>query len=682
MYLSGGPGGAGFSEMLSVLPSFPDLVENYRLIGYDQRGTGRSGLLRCPRLEKDPQLRDTAAAAECAEQIGIARRHYTTPDSVQDIEAIRAELGVEQLTLFGISYGTELALAYARAYPQHVERLVLDSVVDYDDPDPFFTVGMRAMGPSLKSVCPLRCRYLTPDPGAELGQLVAKLHAQPMRAAHLRRARPLAAPEHHAGRAVRPDVPDRLPALAARGRSRSPSTRRSKATARRWRALLRESKRFDAIGSPRDFSVARYATTCETNPVPWDVGTPLDQRPASVQQRLAALPAGTFAPFDATVVTEDEVDLCLRWPDVPHPASATPAPPYPNIPTLILQGGEDLRTPPEWSARIQQRIPGAIRLVIPGVGHSTVSTSACAVEAITDFVRDRRPPSSCQRLPTGVPAVVAAPASVRVAARLPGPADQGRADGARGRGDDRRPPADALRRARQLGRRAPRRVVGGSRGPADPARLSGRARRDGLGPVNRTFRLSVAGAKAARGTLTLKGSRLKAGSAAARSPCGRERAHHRRRRRAPVGALTYRIPAILPSAAAPATVRNRVGHSGRPTRVLIAEDDDSLRALLRLSIDVGGLEIAETADGTSALDLARASPPDLVLLDWMMPGLSGLDLCRALRADPKTAGATIVMVTARAMARDRDAALAAGADHYVAKPFSPGALLETVRHAL
>jgi two-component system phosphate regulon response regulator PhoB len=116
--------------------------------------------------------------------------------------------------------------------------------------------------------------------------------------------------------------------------------------------------------------------------------------------------------------------------------------------------------------------------------------------------------------------------------------------------------------------------------------------------------------------------------------------------------------------------------------VLIAEDDDSLRALLRLSIDVGGLEIAETADGTAALDLAREAPPDLVLLDWMMPGLSGLDLCRALRADPRTAGATIVMVTARAMGRDREAALAAGADHYVAKPFSPGALLETVRHAL
>ena len=66
----------------------------------------------------------------------------------------------------------------------------------------------------------------------------------------------------------------------------------------------------------------------------------------------------------------------------------------------------------------------------------------------------------------------------------------------------------------------------------------------------------------------------------------------------------------------------------------------------------------------------------------MMPGLSGLDLCRALRADPVTAGAMIVMVTARVMPEDREAALAAGADHFVGKPFSPVALLDTVRHAL
>jgi CheY-like chemotaxis protein len=124
------------------------------------------------------------------------------------------------------------------------------------------------------------------------------------------------------------------------------------------------------------------------------------------------------------------------------------------------------------------------------------------------------------------------------------------------------------------------------------------------------------------------------------------------------------------------------GDDGRRRRVLIAEDDDSLRALMRLSIDAGDLEIDEASDGTSALQLAKANAPDLALLDWSMPGLTGLDVCRELRADPRTAGIVIVIVTARVLKGDREAALEAGADHYVGKPFSPVDLLATVRNAL
>src|SRR4051812_20949278 len=163
MYLSGGPGGAGVSEMLGVVPSVPGLDRHFRLIGYDQRGTGRSGLLRCPRLEKDRHLRNTAAAEECANTLGVARHHYTTADSVEDMEAIRRQLGVGKLTLFGISYGTELAIAYARAHPDHVKRLILDSTVDADDRDPFETVNFRAMGPTLRALCPGKCKDVSAD---------------------------------------------------------------------------------------------------------------------------------------------------------------------------------------------------------------------------------------------------------------------------------------------------------------------------------------------------------------------------------------------------------------------------------------------------------------------------------------------------------------------------------------
>src|SRR3954447_24722823 len=79
VYLSGGPGGAGIEEMRAVLPLVPRVAMRYRVVGFDQRGTGRSGLLRCPALERDVRLRSGSAAEDCAKRLGPARRHYTTP---------------------------------------------------------------------------------------------------------------------------------------------------------------------------------------------------------------------------------------------------------------------------------------------------------------------------------------------------------------------------------------------------------------------------------------------------------------------------------------------------------------------------------------------------------------------------------------------------------------------------
>src|SRR5215212_4602204 len=181
VYLSGGPGAAGIEEMLSVMPLVPMIYERFHVVGFDQRGTGGSGLLRCPAVERDVRLRSASAGEACAKRLGAARRLYTTPDSVEDLEAIRTALGVEKLTLFGISYGTELALAYARAHPDRVERLIIDSVVDPDDRDPFGLAGFRAMGPSLAGLCPARCRGVTDEPARDLAALVARLGAGPMR---------------------------------------------------------------------------------------------------------------------------------------------------------------------------------------------------------------------------------------------------------------------------------------------------------------------------------------------------------------------------------------------------------------------------------------------------------------------------------------------------------------------
>ena len=118
MYLSGGPGGAGVSEMLASSRSLPAArgpLPDHRLRPARHRPLRAAAL---PARSRRTRTCATPRAAEdCANRIGVARHHYTTPDSVEDMEAIRPQLGVEKLTLFGISYGTELAIAYARAYP-------------------------------------------------------------------------------------------------------------------------------------------------------------------------------------------------------------------------------------------------------------------------------------------------------------------------------------------------------------------------------------------------------------------------------------------------------------------------------------------------------------------------------------------------------------------------------------
>jgi CheY-like chemotaxis protein len=116
--------------------------------------------------------------------------------------------------------------------------------------------------------------------------------------------------------------------------------------------------------------------------------------------------------------------------------------------------------------------------------------------------------------------------------------------------------------------------------------------------------------------------------------------------------------------------------------ILIAEDDFNIRSLLRLTLDTGHFEIIEAEDGVSAIETARRRQPDLMFLDWRMPLRSGLEVCKALRADPETAQIKIVMVTARAQELDRQAALAAGVDDFITKPFSPIALLDKVREVL
>jgi CheY-like chemotaxis protein len=117
-------------------------------------------------------------------------------------------------------------------------------------------------------------------------------------------------------------------------------------------------------------------------------------------------------------------------------------------------------------------------------------------------------------------------------------------------------------------------------------------------------------------------------------------------------------------------------------RILVCDDEDVLRMLVRATLSPGEYEVVEARDGDEAIERARNKRPDLILLDMMMPGRSGLDVLAEVRRDPVLGRTPVIMLSARAQATDREAAERAGADCYLAKPFSPGELAALVEQLL
>lgn len=116
--------------------------------------------------------------------------------------------------------------------------------------------------------------------------------------------------------------------------------------------------------------------------------------------------------------------------------------------------------------------------------------------------------------------------------------------------------------------------------------------------------------------------------------------------------------------------------------ILVVEDDPALAELLRYNLAREGFAVTTAADGDAALAAAEDSPPDLMVLDWMIPGLSGIEVCRRLRRRDATRAMPIIMLTARGEETDRIEGLESGADDYMVKPFSPGELAARIRAVL
>jgi pimeloyl-ACP methyl ester carboxylesterase len=401
--IAGGPGQGsahvfGLDNEASV-SLFRYLFPGYTLVAYDDRGTGESGLLDCPgvqaALTADQQR---AAAAACALRIGPTRAFYSTAEHAEDLDAVRQALGLDKIALYGVSYGTKLAMAYALAHPTHVERLVLDSVLPPEGPDPYSANVLRDLPATLNAFCSDgSCKAATSNFAGDVALVANRLAAKPVQGKVLvgngktvtKRVDGLSLLSTVLDADLNPGLAAELPAVihAARVGNVQP--------------LLRLVYLHDlGQATPSiELSFALYAATvCRDGPFPWSPETPVTDRQTILNSAVAALPAGTFGPFGSWAYRFGNADFCVGWPS-PAGGAALAVGPLPDVPMLAISGGFDMRTPTDGARAVVSRFPHGQLLVVPGVGHSTVTAdpSGCAIQSLRIWMTGGPIPAQCPR---------------------------------------------------------------------------------------------------------------------------------------------------------------------------------------------------------------------------------------------------------------------------------------------
>jgi pimeloyl-ACP methyl ester carboxylesterase len=386
--IAGGPGQGSAHVFRLGTPSAAQLYRylfpGYALVAYDDRGTGASGLISCPVLQRAITAdQQQISAGGCATTIGAARDFYSTGEHAEDLDAVRASLGLGKVALYGVSYGTKLSLSYALAHPDRVDRLLLDSVLPPELPDPYSADVLRALPKTLNAFCTdVDCRAATPNLAREMAALANTYAVKPL-VGKVRESNGKTVTERVDGiellgtvldADINPGLAAELPAAvhAARLGNTNP--------------LLRLARLHDLsnVQPAEDLSIGLYAATvCHDGPFPWDPDTPVESRAPLYRSAVGALPPGTLGPFGKWAARFGNADFCLRWPSPAGGAPFGPGP-LPDVPVLVVSGGFDMRTPTADAVSVVARFPQGHLLVVPGIGHSVVTAdpSGCAANAV------------------------------------------------------------------------------------------------------------------------------------------------------------------------------------------------------------------------------------------------------------------------------------------------------------
>lgn len=432
----GGPGAATSVYGESFLSDFGKHRGKHDLLMMDQRGTGRSDYLDCdlaltptyyaPPGEDAHTLGKTIE--RCAKKLGPKRGFYTTRETVQDLEDVRVALGIDKFILYGVSYGTRDAMAYAQTYPEHVERMILDSTVTDAGIDAFGMSSVRALPRVLGQMCRGGgCEGISANPSADLATLVTKLETGPIRARQPVtllgcRIRPAITRTRVYGMLQQVDEDPQLlaqfPVALAQAAKGDPYQlsilEASQSPYLTFCALSKLLKKLLPQYQPRSLSEdldllaktfsdgEQAARLCEESVLPWPSDALPSQRQGMAERALSGFPDSAFSPLDrATVIAASLVPMCKFWmaENKEPPFGPTTLAP---VPTLIVSGLDDLRTPTEDAEALAATSPTARLLEVPDRGHSVIGDSGCARRALAHFMVDQ-PVSNCHMSPQHTP---------------------------------------------------------------------------------------------------------------------------------------------------------------------------------------------------------------------------------------------------------------------------------------
>lgn len=377
IFFAGGPGQAASEAWLIVAPALRKVNKNRDILLIDQRGTGQSNALRCPRMELAQALavdwdQLDKTTRECLETIVADPRYYTTTIAMQDYDLVRAALGYERLNLFGVSYGTRAAQVYLRLFPERVRSMVLDSVTPQE-----LALGTehalkldqvlhRVLSACAKDAT---CNAAYPNVAQNLDALIQTLDEAPLEVTvdHPLTGQPLTL---KFDREVLASA-IRLLTYSAETQALLPLLIHEAATSGHFerlasQMLIMTSSLTDSISQGMELSVI-----CS------------EDFPLFPGQDDASGNPGSASLMGDSMLKASRIQ-CGIWPrgDIPVDFHA---PVVSAKPVLLLSGELDPVTPPEYAEQVKTHFSNSLHLVAPGQGHS-VSGRGCIGQLIADFI--------------------------------------------------------------------------------------------------------------------------------------------------------------------------------------------------------------------------------------------------------------------------------------------------------